>query len=270
MTGGTGITATTNDAGELNGLTAVVTGGNGGIGLGLAEGLARAGANVAVWGRSAAKNTAAAAQLAELGGEVLAVACDVTREDEVAAAMVATVDRFGQVDSLFANAGIPGASVPFTEVTLDEWRSVFAVNVEGVFLCFREAARHLIERGAPGSLVGVSSIAGEYGAPRKAPYAASKLTVVSIVRTVAVELASHRIRCNALSPGWVATDLVLDGFDNANSKRERFSQAIVGRTAARRWGEPADMAAAAVFLARPDLSFHTGDVLTVDGGYTIT
>lgn len=256
------------ESGTLSGLTAVVTGGNGGIGLGLAEGLLRAGASVAVWGRNAAKNAAAATLLAQLG-DVIAVACDVTDEADVAAAMATTIERFGQVDSMFANAGIPGTSVSFTDLTLDEWRSVFAMNVEGVFLCFRETARHLIARDSPGSLVGVSSIAAEYGVPRKAHYGASKLTVISIVRSVAVELASHRIRCNALSPGWVATDLVLDGFDNAG-KPDRFSQAVVGRTPVRRWGDAADMAAAAVFLARPDLPFHTGDVLTVDGGYTIS
>jgi NAD(P)-dependent dehydrogenase (short-subunit alcohol dehydrogenase family) len=254
----------------LSGLTAVVTGGNGGIGLGLAEGLVRAGANVAVWGRDANKNATAAAHLAELGGDVKPVVCDVTNEADVAAAMATTVERFGHVDSMFANAGIPGASVPFTDLTLEEWRSVFAVNVEGVFLCFREAARHLVARGAAGSLVGVSSIAGSYGVPRKTHYGASKLTVVSIVRSVAVELASRGIRCNALAPGWVATDLVVGGFDNAGTKLDRFSEAIVGRTAVRRWGQPADMAAAAVFLARPDLPFHTGDVVTVDGGYSIS
>ena len=248
----------------------VVTGGNGGIGLGLASGLARRGGSIAIWARNEGKSAAAVELLQALGGRAIALPCDVADEADVDRAMAMTLDHFGHVDCLFANAGIPGESVRFVELELETWRQVFGVNVEGAFLCLRAAARHMVQRGGPGSLVGISSIAAQYGAPRKAHYAASKTALLSLMRSLAVELAPQQIRCNTLSPGWFDTDLIGADSSFGGRSHDQFRTVTEGRTPARRWGRQDDLDKVAAFLADPSLSFHTGDELTLDGGYTIT
>ena len=248
---------------SLSGHVAVVTGGNGGIGLGMASALAAAGADVAVWGRNEDKNAAAAASLAAHGTEVLALRCDVADEEQVVEAFAATVDRLGKVDSMFANAGV-GGFAPFTSMSLAEFRRVTSVNLDGAFLCLREAAAHMVERGEGGSLVGVSSVSAIHGAPGMEHYAASKAGLASMLRGMAVELARYRIRCNSLLPGWTDTDMIAPAANN-----ERFVANTVKRTPVRRWGTPEDMGRAAVFLADPANLFHTGDAVVVDGGYSI-
>lgn len=170
----------------------------------------------------------------------------------------------GKVDSLFANAGVGGSGAAFVDTPLDEWRRVTAVNLDGVFLCFREAARHMIERGEGGSLVAVSSTSAIHGAPRNQAYAASKTGLLGMVRGLAVELARNSIRVNSLLPGWTITEMAMGGYQN-----DKFRDATVKRTPVRRWADPSEMGPAAVFLADPSVTFHTGDSLTVDGGYTI-
>lgn len=248
---------------DLTDRVVVVTGGNGGIGLGMARAVAGAGAAVSVWGRNEDKNADAVAQLRDLGADADAVAVDVSDEAAVAAAMAATVDRFGAVDSLFANAGI-GGGAPFVDQTLEGWHRVMSVNLDGAFLCFRAAARHMVERGGGGSLVGVSSTSAIHGAPANQAYSCSKTALLALVRGLAVELARHRIRCNSIMPGWTETDMTapLQGW-------EKFMRSTTARTPVRRWGVPDDFGAAAVFLADPTQAFHTGDCLVVDGGYTI-
>ncbi len=252
----------------LQGRVVVVTGGNGGIGLGLARAVAAAGASVAIWGRNEVKNAAAAAELQGAGTRAEAFKCDVAIETDVESAMASTVDRFGRVDALFANAGVVGTPVPLADATLDSWREVMATNLDGVFLCLRAAARHMIERGS-GALVVVSSIVTSYGAPGKAAYAASKAALSGLARSVAAELAPKGIRCNILRPGWIDTPMIAAGSAYGASNHERFRAATEARTPVRRWGRPSDLAATAVYLADPTLTFHTGDTLTVDGGYTI-
>lgn len=247
----------------LAGHVTVVTGGNGGIGLGMAVALAAAGADVAIWGRNEDKNAVAAEQLATYGTEVLALRCDVADEAQVVEAFAATVERLGKVDSLFANAGV-GGFAPFTSMSLAEFRRVTSVNLDGAFLCLREAAAHMVERGEGGSLVGVSSVSAIHGAPGMEHYAASKAGLASMLRGMAVELARHRIRCNSLLPGWTDTDMIAPATNN-----ERFVANTVKRTPLRRWGTPEDMGRAAVFLADPANLFHTGDSVVVDGGYSI-
>jgi NAD(P)-dependent dehydrogenase (short-subunit alcohol dehydrogenase family) len=250
---------------DLSGHATLVTGGNGGIGLGIAAALAEAGADVAIWGTDAAKNEAAAAQLGEAGGKVHTVVCDVSDEAAVAAAMAETVGALGALDSCFANAGTPARPTPFEKTELDEWRRVEGVNLDGVFLTLRAAAAAMIEAGTAGSLVATSSLTAIEGAPRSAAYAATKGALISLVRTLAVELARKGIRANAIMPGWIDTDLT-----HAMLADERFVGAVMPRIPARRWGEPADLGPAAVYLASPATSYHTGDVLRIDGAYSIS
>jgi hypothetical protein len=249
---------------DLSGLVALVTGGNGGIGLGMAEALAEAGADVAVWGTNEVKNEAAAARLERTGRKIFTARCDVSREDEVAAAFEATVAALGKVDSVFANAGVTGRGEAFVDTSLVEWRRVLAVNLDGVFLTLREAARHLVERGEGGSLVAVSSTSAFHGTPRNEAYSASKAAVLALVRGLAVELARHRIRCNALLPGWTETELTAAGRENP-----KFVENTTSRTPVRRWARPEEFGPAAVYLAAPGITFHTGDAVVVDGGYTV-
>ncbi len=249
---------------DLSGRVVVITGGNGGIGLGMAAALAEAGADLAIWGTNAEKNERARQELVDAyGHRVEAWRCDVSDEAAVVGAFAEVVDAFGRVDSLIANAGI-GGGAPFPHMSLAEWRRVMAVNLDGAFLCFREASRHMIERGGGGSLVAVSSTSAIDGAPRMQHYAASKAALLAMIRGLAVELARHEIRCNSLLPGWTDTDMMAPGREN-----EKFVRNTVGRTPVRRWGLPSDMGPAAVFLADPTHTFHTGDSVVVDGGYTI-
>ena len=249
---------------DLSGLVALVTGGNGGIGLGMAVALAEGGADVAVRGTNAAKNGDAAARLERTGRKIFTARCDVSREGEVAGAFAATVAALGKVDAVFANAGVTGRGEAFVDTSLAEWRRVLDVNLDGVFLTLREAARHLVERGEGGSLVAVSSTSAVHGTPRNEAYSASKAAVLALARGLAVELARHRIRCNALLPGWTETELTAAGRDNP-----KFVENTTYRTPVRRWAQPSEFGPAAVYLAAPGLTFHTGDALVVDGGYTI-
>ena len=244
---------------DLSGHVAVVTGGNRGIGLGLARGLVDAGATVAVWARDEERTAQACAEL----GRAIGVRCDVADEAQVTGAMAQTLAELGQVDSVFANAGVGGLA-SFVDMSLAEWRRVMAVNLDGAFLTLREGARHLVERGEGGSLVAVSSVSAFHGAPRQEHYAASKTALLAVVRGLAVELARHRVRCNAILPGWTETEMVEPGMAN-----QRWVDAIMRRTPVRRWGAPDDFGKVAAYLADPSLLFHTGDSIVVDGGYTV-
>lgn len=248
---------------DLDGRVVVVTGGNGGIGLGMADALARAGADIAVWGRNSDKNGAAAEQLTAHGHRVETYVVDVAHEEQIVEAMAATVADLGRVDTMIANAGV-GAGAPFTDLTLDTWRYVQRINSEGAFLCFREAAKHMIERGDGGALVGVSSGTAIDGAARNQAYAHSKAGMLALVRGLAVELARYGVRANSIIPGWIDTDMTSSAQTN-----EKLMENTTKRTPVRRWGVPSDLGPAAVFLSDPTNSFHTGDVIVVDGGYSI-
>ena len=249
---------------DLSGKVFVVTGGNGGIGLGMAEGIAAAGGSLSIWGRNREKNRQALERLQELGAPSLALECDVSDESAVADAIAKTVDRFGRLDGCFANAGRSGVRKSFIDLTLEDWRAVMAVNLDGVFLTLREAARVLIEQGEGGSLVAVSSTSAIHGAAGNEAYGTAKTGLNGLVRALAVGLARHRIRVNSLLPGWTRTELARGSYEN-----DRFRTVTTQRTPVRRWADPSEFREVGAFLADPDISFHTGQEVCVDGGYTV-
>jgi NAD(P)-dependent dehydrogenase (short-subunit alcohol dehydrogenase family) len=247
---------------DLTGKVALVTGGNSGIGLGYASGLAQAGADVCIWGTNEAKNRQAVEQLLAHGTHVDALVCDVGNNELVPKAFAETIERFGRVDSVFANAGVGSRGTPFHEMTLDEWRAIFRVNMEGVFFTFQEAIRHALERGGGASLVATSSLASVFGAPRGEHYAATKAGLNAMVRGLAVEYARHGIRANAVLPGWIATAMT----ERATTS-EAFQNKVLPRIPVRRWGAGDDFSGIAVYLASDASAYHTGDCFTIDGGY---
>jgi NAD(P)-dependent dehydrogenase (short-subunit alcohol dehydrogenase family) len=248
---------------DLTGNVAVVTGGNRGIGLGMAEGLAAAGASLCLWGRDAERNAAAAEQLRAHGGEVHVIGCDVSDEENVRLAFEETLAVFGKVDSCFANAGVGAGSTRFEDMTTDEWRRILSINLDGVFFTFREAARHMKERGEGGSLVGTASVAALRGMPRGEHYSASKAGITGLVRSLAVEYGRYGIRANSVLPGWVYSEM-----SAPVTKGERQAPIMLARTPAGRFGEPSDFAGIAVYLASPASVWHTGDQMIIDGGYS--
>lgn len=250
---------------DLSGAVALVTGGNSGIGLGMARAVAEAGADVAIWGTNPAKNEAARDELARTGRRVLALPCDVGDEAAVDAAFAETVRAMGRVDACFANAGTyAGGRTPFVEHTAEEWRRVLRVNLDGAFYTLRAAARHMVERGGGGSLVGTASLAAIEGAARNEHYAATKGGLVSMIRALAVELARHGIRANVVLPGWIETAMTAGAIGD-----DRFRANVLPRIPARRWGTGEDFGGVAVYLMSPASAYHTGDSLVIDGGYSL-
>ena len=249
---------------NLSDSTVLVTGGNGGIGLGMAEAMAQAGANLVIWGTNPDKNAAAAEQLERAGNRVLTEIVDVSSAEQVKAGIARIQTDFGRLDATFANSGIGGDASSMFDIADDNWRRVMEVNLDGVFYTLREASRVMIESGRGGSLVGVASLAAIEGAARNQHYAATKGAVISMVKAIAVELGRHRIRCNAILPGWIRSDMTLGLQDS-----EKFNERVISRVPIRRWGEPEDFGGVAVYLASESSRFHTGTTLIIDGGYTI-
>lgn len=247
---------------DLTGHVSVVTGGNSGIGLAMADALAAAGAEVCIWGTNEERNAQAAEQLGEHGTKVLALRCDVGEEAQVEQAMARTTDHFGRLDSCFANAGVGGRGTRFVETDLAEFRRITRIDLDGAFLTLRAAARKLVEQGEGGSLVGTSSLAAVQGQPRGQAYAASKAGLIAMIKSVAVELGRHGIRANAVLPGWVSTPLADPALES-----EGFQRRVLPRMPVGRWGKPSDFGSLAVYLASPASAFHTADAITVDGGY---
>jgi hypothetical protein len=248
---------------NLTGKVALVTGGNSGIGLGMAQALAEAGADVCIWGTNPAKNEVALEQLQATGAKAAAMICDVSDEAAVEASFARTVEQFGKVDGAYANAGVGGNGTPFIDIPTEEWRRVLGVNLDGVFWTFRAAAKHMVERGEGGRLVGTSSVSTVHGAPRSEPYASSKGAMISMVRGLSVELARHGITANTIIPGWIETPMTERSFGS-----EVFEGAVKKRIPERRWGQGADFGGLAVYLMSDASEYHTGDQFVIDGGYT--
>ncbi|MFC9438799.1 SDR family NAD(P)-dependent oxidoreductase [Nocardia sp. NPDC057030] len=249
---------------DLTGHVSVVTGGNSGIGLGFARGLARAGADVCIVGRNSERNADAAEILRAHGGRVLALSCDVGDEQQVIDTIARAADELGRIDSCFVNAGVPQGVTPFLEMELAEFRRITSINLDAAFVTLREAAKVMVAQGDGGSLVGTASLAARQGVPRGQGYAASKAGLIAVMNSIAVELGKHGIRANSVLPGWVETPMTdgIFGWD-------RFRDRVQPRIPAKRWGRPTDFESVAVYLASPASSYHTGDTLLIDGGYSM-
>ena len=253
---------------DLTGKVALVTGGNSGIGLGMAEALAQAGADVVVWGTNEAKNADAEAKLKAHGRKVLTRKVNVAEEQAVVDGMADAVAKMGRVDTVIANAGVGGGARSFAEFPTETYRRVLSVNLDGVFFTLREACKHMVERSEKGdtggSLIVTSSLSAIDGAARNEAYASTKGAVISMIRAIAVEHARYGVRANAVLPGWIATDMTEGAQHN-----DKFNEQVIRRVPFRRWGEPEDFGGIAVYLASDASSFHTGDNFLIDGGYAI-
>ena len=271
---------------NLSGHVSLVTGGNSGIGLGMAEALVAHGATVAIWGTNPAKNSAAAERLIELassshlfgplfgqasgqsaGDRVVDAVCDVGDEEAVEASMAAVLERFGRIDSCFVNAGVGGQAASFLDMTTQEWRRVMRVNLDGAFYTARAATRHMAHRSESGdttggSLIFTTSGSAYFGQQKGQHYGASKGGLISMMRAIAVEHARHGIRSNAVLPGWIESEMTAGALG-----WQKFVDKVLPRVPTRRWGVPADFGGLAVYLASSASSYHTGDVITIDGGY---
>ena len=248
----------------LSGHVALVTGGNSGIGKGIARGLHKADAAVAIWGTNADRNADTVAELSSGGGApVAAFTVDVSDEDAVSRATAATLERFGQIDSCFANAGVPGRPMPIDTMTTGEWRRVMSVNLDGQFFTVRAVAGHMKSRGT-GSIVFTSSVSMSDGLPFSVHYAAAKAGLTAMARGLAVELARDGIRVNAIVPGWTKAAMTEDLLDSPAAQAK-----IMPRIPLRRWGTPEDFESLAVWLAGPGSGYFTGQTVVLDGGYTV-
>jgi len=247
---------------DLSGKVALVTGGNGGIGLGMARGLARAGARVVVVGRNQEKSAAAVEELKRLRSDSFAIATDVTDEGAVAALMTETVNRCGRLDILVNNAGT-NIRKPAHEASLDEWRQVMDANLTSAFLCSR-AAHPYLKRSGAGKVINIGSMLSIFGAPYAPAYGASKGGIVQFTKSIAVAWAADNIQANAILPGWIDTDLTRKARADVPGLNER----VLARSPSGRWGTIDDFAGIAVFLASPASDFITGTAIPVDGGYS--
>jgi 2-deoxy-D-gluconate 3-dehydrogenase len=248
---------------DLGGRVAIVTGGNGGIGLGIAKGLAQAGASIVVAGRNAKKSEQAVKELAAIGAKAAAIAVDVTQETDCRAMVTETVRRFGGIDILVNNAGTNVRKQP-QDYTAAEWHMLLDTNLTSAFFCAQAAYPELQKRGA-GKIINIGSMMSIFGASFTAPYAAAKGGIVQMTKALATAWARDKIQVNAILPGWIDTDLTRRGRAEVPGLHER----VMARTPAGRWGTPDDHAGIAVFLASAASDFVTGTAIAVDGGYSV-
>jgi len=247
---------------DLTGHVAVITGGNGGIGLAFGRGLAKCGAKIAIWGRNAEKNAAAVSELRGLGAEAEAFQVDVTQVTDIQRGFEETINHFEKIDSCFANAGGPGAVGYLHQSNEETWNHTMDLNVNSVVNTFKPIIEHLLAQKAPGKLIVTSSAAAVMGTGFAASYATSKAAVVGLARSLAVELGPNNIQVNALLPGYVETDFVVD-------TSQAFKDAAERRSCLPRRAQAKDMEGIAVFMASPHSDFMTGHALVMDGGHTI-
>jgi 2-deoxy-D-gluconate 3-dehydrogenase len=248
---------------DLSDRVAVVTGGNGGIGLGMAKGMARAGAAIVVAGRDTAKNASAVEELKGLGAPAAAIAVDVLKEDSCRALVKETVKAYGRLDILVNNAGMSIRKQP-EHYTLAEWHTVLDSNLTSAFLC-SHAAYPAMKKGGCGKIINIGSMMSIFGAPFAAAYAASKGGMVQMTKAMATAWAKDNVQVNAILPGWIDTALTR----RARQEVQGLHESVLKRTPAGRWGVPDDFAGIAVFLAATASDFITGATITVDGGFSV-
>ncbi|MBI50705.1 MAG: 2-deoxy-D-gluconate 3-dehydrogenase [Chloroflexi bacterium] len=247
---------------DLNGKTAVITGGNGGIGFGMAVGLAEAGANIVIAARNETKTSESINRLKGMGTECEGIQVEVTEESSVQQMVSKTIDRFGSLDILINNAGIGIRKLPH-EYTIKEWNKVVDINLTGAFICSKEVYPHMKENGG-GKIINIGSMTSIFGLDWAVAYASSKGGIVQMTKTLAVSWAKDNIQANSILPGWIHTDLTQGLKDNF---RDRYDH-ILTRIPHERWGEPNDLAGTAVFLSSKASNYVTGVSIPVDGGYT--
>lgn len=248
---------------DLNGKVAFVTGGNGGIGLGMAKGLAQAGATVVIAGRDKSKAEKALTELRADGGAADFAALDVADEQSCRDAIAQTAARFGRLDILINNAGTSVRKTP-EQLTVAEWHQVMDTNLTSAFLCAQAAYPHMVKAGG-GKIINTGSMMSIFASAWSAPYAASKGGIVQMARSLAVAWAKDNIQVNTILPGWIDTDLSR----GARQQVPGLNEQVLARTPAKRWGDPADFAGIAVFLASSASDFITGAAIPVDGGYSV-
>jgi len=248
---------------DLTGKVAIVTGGNGGIGLGMARGLAGAGASIVVAARNAEKSALAVEQLRQLGGRAEFIGVDVREEASVKSLIERTAGQFGRIDILINNAGI-NVRKPPQDIALDEWNAVIETNLTSAYLCSRFVHPEMKKQGG-GKIVNIGSMMSIFGASFVPAYAASKGGVVQFTRACATAWAADNIQVNAVLPGWIDTDLTRKAREQVAGLHER----VLARTPAGRWGTPEDHAGIAVFLCSRASDFLTGTAIPVDGGFSI-
>jgi NAD(P)-dependent dehydrogenase (short-subunit alcohol dehydrogenase family) len=247
---------------DLTGKKAFVTGASRGIGQEVAVALAQAGADLALVARSEDGLAATAARVTDAGRKAFVVPADVTQQEAVAEAAAAAIERLGHVDIVVNNAGGINFVVPFLDLRLSGWDKLMRLNLTSAVYVCHELGRHLVERGR-GSVINVASVAGLIGSPLLAPYGSAKAGLISLTKSLATEWAAYGVRINALCPGWTATDLNRNLWED-----ESTSKATVASVPMQRWGRAEEMTGPAVFLASDASSYMTGQVLVVDGGQT--
>jgi 2-dehydro-3-deoxy-D-gluconate 5-dehydrogenase len=248
---------------DLGGRVAIVTGGSGGIGFGMAEGLAAAGASLVIAGRDEAKSAAAVKKLTDAGAKAVCIAVDVTDPQSCRALIAGAAKRLGRLDILVNNAGTNIRKQP-QDYTLEEWNTLIATNLTSAFVCCQAAYPEMLKAGG-GKIINIGSMMSIFGASFTAPYGASKGGIVQMTRGLATAWAKDNIQVNAVLPGWIDTDLTRRGRAEVEGLHER----VLARTPAGRWGTPADHAGIAAFLASAASDFVTGTAIPVDGGYSV-
>ncbi len=248
---------------DLTGKVALVTGGNGGIGLGMARGLAKAGASIVIAARNQEKSEAAAEELRGLGRSVLCLPVDVADEQSIKDMTAAALAEFGRIDCLIANAGI-NIRRPPQDYTVEEWKSVIDTNLNGPFYCAQAVYPAMKAQGG-GKIITIGSMASIFGLPFAAAYASTKGGIVQFTRVLATAWADDNIQVNSILPGWIDTELTRDARSVVDGLHDRVEK----RTPAGRWGSPSDFEGIAVFLAGPGSDFVTGTAIPVDGGYSV-
>jgi len=249
---------------DLRDKVAIVTGGNGGIGKGIAMGFSAAGADIVIAARNQAKTDEAASEIKEsFGVKVLGLQVDIRNEEEIREMATQAVGTLGRTDILVNNAGINIRKMP-QDYLSSEWDEVIGINLRSAFLC-SQAVYPAMKSAGSGKIINIGSMTSIFGGAKLAAYGTSKGGIVQMTRSLAVAWAPDNIQVNAILPGWINTDLTRQARKDLPGLNER----VLERTAAGRWGEPDDLAGTAVFLASASSDFVTGVALPVDGGFSI-